>query len=134
MQTFLYSIEPACQLSKAIFNHHRLFQVFHNVALRYTELKLFSTPTHDGQDDFGTEMDAYLSVLGFQPHAGPNMVADDPNISDGRSRVPPTMLSSQMQTDASDGDRGAELPSQLANWYSVSQQMMGLLDSDQLPF
>ncbi|PKS12634.1 hypothetical protein jhhlp_000842 [Lomentospora prolificans] len=133
MQTFVDSIESACHHSNAISKHHRLFQVFHNVALRYTELKTASTPSQDGQTEVRTEMDAYLHALGFYPHAGSNVTADNQNLTESSSMMSPTMLHLSMPTDALDVTKGAELPSHLANWYSVSQQMIELLDSDQLP-
>lgn len=134
MRTFVDSIESARHQPNVIAKHYRLFQVFHDVALRYTELKTASPPSQDGQAETRTEMDAYLSALGFQPHAAPGSVAGNQSTIDSSSTWSPTMLTMQMRTNASEVNKEAESPSQIAHWYSVSQQMMGLLDSDQLPF
>lgn len=134
MQTFVDSIESARHHSHVISKHHRLFQVFHDVALRYTELKSASPPSQDAEVETRIEMDAYLSALGFQSHSTLSVPAGSQNIVESSSIWLPTMLPTEIQPDVLEANKEPGSPSQLANWYSVSQQMMGLLDSDQLPF
>ena len=130
MDTFVNSLESACEHSNAVAKHHDLFRVFHSVAVRYTEMKSASTATQAEQAEDKEEIDTYLSQLGFRPQA----------MSGARDIF---------QRDGGGDTQGAELGylpieplreapgvhdevDQLANWYTVSQQMMGWLDNDDL--
>lgn len=129
MHTFIRSLESACQHSSAIAKHHDLFQLFYNVAVRYTDMKLASTPSQPEQAELRVEMGSYLSELGFQAQHGIQNAAGG-----GGQGVSTEFLSMTLPHDVSGGQAEAGQAAQLANWYAVSQQMMGLLDNNQLPF
>ncbi|KAL4969154.1 uncharacterized protein BDV14DRAFT_196468 [Aspergillus stella-maris] len=81
MQHFVTLIKSTAQHSLAIDKHHRLFQVFYGVAVKYNELKSRSSSSCSAtaaQDELEytrvrSEVDAQLHALGlqFQPSAGP---------------------------------------------------------------
>lgn len=133
MHTFVCSLESACEHSSAIAKHHALFQVFHNVAARYTELKSTSTPTQPEQAEHRVEMGTYLSELGFQPHMIPAS-RDGIEGAAGGSAAETPYVPMILARDGLVGNEEAEQAEQLANWLTVSQQMMGLLDNNELPF
>lgn len=135
MYTFVCSLESACEHSSAITKHHALFQVFHNVAARYTELKSASTPTQPEQAEHRVEMGTYLSELGFQPHMIPASRDGIEGAAGGSgSAADAPYVPMMMAGEVSGGYEEADQAAQLANWLTVSQQMMGLLDSNELPF
>jgi hypothetical protein len=122
MGDFVQSMEVASTFSNFKDNHHRLFQVLHTVASRYSELKASLTPSQVNSAELRTEMDAYLSSLGYQP-THQDMAQDFTAL--------PTMSYLDMPMDTSGAHPEVEPNPQLANWFSWSQQMMGLLDSNQ---
>jgi hypothetical protein len=122
MGDFVLSMEVASTFSNFKDNHHRLFQVLHTVASRYSELKASLTPSQVNSAELRTEMDAYLSSLGYQP-MHQDMTQDFTAL--------PTMSFLDMPMDTSGANPEVETNPQLANWFSWSQQMMGILDSNQ---
>ncbi|KAF5011950.1 hypothetical protein FDECE_1956 [Fusarium decemcellulare] len=68
MGTFVESIASASQYSRTLADHHHLFEVFHNVAQRYNELKLALAASTQSQIDLNAEMDAYINSTWFQTH------------------------------------------------------------------
>lgn len=137
MHTFVKSLESAREHSAAIAKHHDLFQVFHDVAVRYTELKAASTPAQPEQVEHRVAMDTYLSELGFQPQVGAAATRDGNQNGAGRSTeaAEAAYLPSALPSlEGSGGHEEAGQGAQLGNWYTVSQQMMGWLDNDVLPF
>ncbi|CAG9978361.1 unnamed protein product [Clonostachys byssicola] len=122
MGNFVQSMEVASTFSNFKDNHHRLFQVLHTVATRYSELKASLTPSQVNNAELRTEMDAYLSSLGYQP-MHQDMTQDFTAL--------PTMSFLDMPMDTSGAHPEVEPNPQLANWFSWSQQMMGLMDSNQ---
>jgi hypothetical protein len=136
MHTFVGSLESACQHSSAIAKLHDLFQVFYNVAVRYTELKSASTPTQPEQTQHRVEMGTYLGELGFQPQIGPDARHGIQDGAGGNGQGASTACFPAMVLphDVSGVHEEAEQAAQLTNWYSVSQQMMGWLDNNELPF
>ncbi|CAH0052380.1 unnamed protein product [Clonostachys solani] len=122
MGNFVQSMEVASTFSNFKDNHHRLFQVLHTVASRYSELKASLTPSQVNSAELRTEMDAYLSSLGYQP-THQDMAQDFTAL--------PTMSYLDMPMDTSVPHPEVEPNPQLANWFSWSQQMIGLLDSNQ---
>ncbi|VUC23588.1 unnamed protein product [Clonostachys rosea] len=122
MGDFVQSMEVASTISNFKDNHHRLFQVLHTVASRYSELKASLTPSQVNSAELRTEMDAYLNSLGYQP-----MHQDiTPDFT-----ALPTMSFLDLPMDTSGSHPEVDSNPQLANWFSWSQQMMGLLDSSQ---
>lgn len=135
LHTFISSLESACQHSSAIARHHDLFQVFYNVAMRYTELKSASTPMQLEQAEQRVEMGTYLSELGFQPQIGQDAHDSFQDRANRSNQVASAefLPSMALLYDVSGGHEQVEQTTQLGNWYTVSQQMMGWLDNNQLP-
>ena len=121
------SIEPAACYSTSIANHHRLFQVFHSVALRYTALKSSLTPSQQDQIELKAQMDQYLSTIGAYPPC--NTV--EQRVDRGAQYA--SVASFEMPSDDIGANEAIDQASQLATWFSSSQQMMGWLESEQFP-
>lgn len=134
MHTFVSSLESACEQSTAIAKHHALFKVFHNVAARYIELKSASTPTQPEQAEQRVEMGTYLSELGFQPQMVPPSRDGIEGAGGTGSAVEAPYMPMMIPGEVSGGYEEVDQAAQLANWLTVSQQMMGLLDNNELPF
>ncbi|KAI9150764.1 putative transcriptional regulatory protein [Paramyrothecium foliicola] len=132
MRSFVESIDSSQPESKIVSKHHRLFQIFYEVALRYTQLKTASTPVQDDSLAVSTELDGYLHALGFQlPTATSN--TGNPHIpvpqsSYEGSTVGFTGASQEEVTGA------AEASLQMPPWFNLSQHMIGLMDSDEMIF
>lgn len=125
MESFVTSIQPAAHYSTSITNHHRLFQVFHNVALRYTALKSSLVPSQQDQMELKAQMDQYLSTIGAYPPC--NTI--EQRVDRGAQYASVTPF--EMPPDDIGPNEAIDQASQLATWFSSSQQMMGWLDSDQ---
>lgn len=134
MHNFVSSLESACEQSSAIAKHHALFQVFHNVAARYIELKTASTPTQPEQAEQRVEMGTYLSELGFQPQMVPPSRDEIEGPGGTGSEVEAPYVPIMMPREVPVGYEEVDQAAQLANWLTVSQQMMGLLDNNEFPF
>lgn len=125
IQGFVESIESASHCSAPIAKHHRLFQVFHNVARRYLQMKATSTPSQQGHAQLRTQIDHCLSALGLQSHdCMQNAIEDDP--------MPWPSIMPMQQTQGNDTvmGRGEEQPFPIINWYALSQQMIESFDND----
>ncbi|RAH68761.1 fungal specific transcription factor domain-containing protein [Aspergillus aculeatinus CBS 121060] len=141
MQTFVTSLESACPSSRAIAKHHRLFQVFHRVALRYKACRDTSSLSQQESFSLRLEMNTQLHALGLQVPTPPPIgrgigeasavgawsgcgggtaaaAADADAIDPGYSA-------------ASDVDPWKESSLQLGEWFSFSQSMMDLADGDE---
>ncbi|KAL0937838.1 fungal specific transcription factor domain protein [Colletotrichum truncatum] len=104
LNDFVTSLKPACALSEPVEKLHQLCQMLYNVAVLYVETK---SQQSEERDPINDEFDVYLSALGFPPTEYPiqgieTSGLDQPNL----------------QT------------TQLGNWFSGSQYMMGLLEED----
>lgn len=129
---FVLSLRPLIAHSEAIANLHRLCQVLCSVARLYVEAKAQAVESRnrsgDGNQDqvlasVGQEFDAYLSALGLAP---PGVgVGDSVNVDGGNNGggadVPEMMM---------EGGGGVSQTTQLGNWFSGNQYMMGLLEED----
>lgn len=131
MHNFVNSIKPAQPVSNIVSKHYRLFQIFYEVALRYTELKSASNMEHDDYPEVSTEIDNYLSALGFQAPIGMNEMAGSASVSLNENSCPvSTEASANSSKELLDADPASRLPA----WFHVSQQMMGLVDNEEMPF
>lgn len=130
MEKFVNSIKPAHPASNLVSKHHRLFQIFYEVALRYTELKSTSNMQHNGYAEVSMEFDNYLNALGFHyPTIGSDM-------ADGVNATPNEVscqVSPEVSTDTHNVNMAANPGLELPAWLHVSQQMMGLLNNDDMP-
>lgn len=141
MENFVKSIGDAGQSpGDAASRHHGLFETFHSVAVRYSELKSAASAittiapaaanTAPGRAEqhaaLGLEMGNYLCELGLQPqpYAEPE---DGIETSTECSFADPNM-------DGAAAGPATSYLTQLDNWYFTNQQMMGLLDNDQVQF
>lgn len=118
MQAFVTSIQSACAHSPAIAKHHRLFEVFGNVAVRYCELKARTASLNPAQMELRMELDAQLSVLGFQPPPIPSLQEGD----EGFNVLPKDSDSATANDVLEDGFN-------IGDWLSFSQNMMALVDT-----
>ncbi|KAL4886138.1 hypothetical protein BJY04DRAFT_213673 [Aspergillus karnatakaensis] len=135
MHDFVNSIESTCQHSAAIAKHHRLFQVFYGVAVKYNELKKASTPSQDEYAHIRNEVDAQLSALGLQiqPSHGYDLSgsAQAGIPGSGYSGVD---ASGQPQGITGSGQGQGQQAASLEGWVSFNHHVMGLLDYNDLPF
>ncbi|OTB18177.1 hypothetical protein K445DRAFT_314986 [Daldinia sp. EC12] len=132
MKAFVDSIESAREQSSLIAKHYSLFQGFYSVAVRYNELKSASTPVQREQEELRLEMDSFLSELGFQTQMGPAAASGTQDM--GPERPLGATLGGGVQPDASKGYQDVEQALRLPRWYTMNQQMIGLLGNDELPF
>ncbi|PYH87834.1 fungal-specific transcription factor domain protein [Aspergillus ellipticus CBS 707.79] len=125
LEDFVASLQPNCFLSEAIAKLYQLCQILSNVARLYMEAKAQVQAKEDENlASVGQEFDVYLSALGLAP-----MATDD----DGQwTSVPPPPGS--VPGDIRGGMDGQEVnipqTTQLGNWFSGNQHMMGLLEED----
>ncbi|KAH6688967.1 fungal-specific transcription factor domain-containing protein [Plectosphaerella plurivora] len=103
---FVESLRPVTSCSESVQKLYQLCQVLCNVAHAYAEAKAQETPSGA---PINREFDMYLSALGLPP----TDMAVDPS-----GAVDAAALGQGMQVDP------------LANWFSGSQQVMGLLEED----
>ncbi|VUC26615.1 unnamed protein product [Clonostachys rosea] len=119
MRDFVKSLKSFTSSCTAARNHQRLFQVFYNVATRYTELKQsFGTALCSDEVQETHEIDSYLSAMGFCQQGVPGEMMAEPTMAP---------LSREM---AGDDQPAMYLPS----WFQISQQMMELMDNDPIDF
>lgn len=100
----MQSLEAASPLSQSIFKLHQLCQVLYNIAQLYIEAKA-QQPVDQDMVPVGNEFNMYLSQLGFMP-------TDD---SMGNFEV---------------GSESMAQTSQLGDWFSGNNYMLGLLEED----
>ncbi|KAI1080113.1 hypothetical protein F5B20DRAFT_540812 [Whalleya microplaca] len=105
---FVQSLEAACDVSESVSKLHQLCQVLYNVALLYVEAKA-QEPVDQDMVPVGNEFDMYLSQLGFMP-------------------VDENMANVDMGVDAQ--TRSMAQTTQLGDWFSGNNYMMGLLEED----
>ncbi|KAI9146718.1 ATPase [Paramyrothecium foliicola] len=127
---FVRSIQSVCDDSNTIANHYRLFQVFHSVAVRYTEIKSAPAPLRPEELEFRGEMDGFLRTMGFQTHQ--NLVAEDRDANAGDQVGSPSGFHMAPSVEMCDGLERTMQVSQTGNWFTLSQQMMDLLDNDEV--
>ncbi|RDW93052.1 putative C6 transcription factor [Aspergillus mulundensis] len=126
LEEFVESLKPYCPLSAAVFNLHRLCHALSNVARLYIEAKA-QAQTQENQTlaSVGHEVNSYLSALGLAPS----------EVVDTRwaGPAPGTTTSGTMNYPATQSF-GTAIPqahmTQLGNWFSGNQYMMGLLEED----
>jgi hypothetical protein len=125
LDEFVVSLEPNCPLSTAIAKLHRLCQALSNVARLYIEAKAESQK-QEGQAlaSVGHEFDTYLSALGLAP------LADEGDARWATAPVPGTMSGELRYPEAHTMNPPAQHMTQLGNWFSGNQYMMGLLEED----
>ncbi|KAL4753692.1 hypothetical protein BDW72DRAFT_201388 [Aspergillus terricola var. indicus] len=129
MQAFVASMESVCPHSPAIAKHHHLFHVFCTVAQRYCDI-MSTASSSEEQLRLRMEVDAQLSAFGLQSQlpAGISGPVPDKRMS---SLGADTNCSG---VDIGDGTIDAADGFNLGGWFSFSQNIMGLLDRDDLPF
>lgn len=118
LQEFVASIETLQDASETVEKLCRVFQVYRDVAMVYVEAK------SQQQEDqtmipIGDEFDMYLSQLGFMPgveDGSGSMQAPNPQ-HPGQSGPMPM------------GPSGGQA-AQMADWFSGSRNMFGLLEED----
>ncbi|OJI88143.1 hypothetical protein ABZX51_009223 [Aspergillus tubingensis] len=127
LEDFVASLQPNCFLSEAISKLYQLCQVLSNVARLYIEAKE-QVQVKEDQDlaSVGQEFDVYLSALGLAP-----MSADDNDGAWASAPVPAGSAPGDAR-GAMEGQYSGPIPqtSQLGNWFSGNQHMMGLLEED----
>lgn len=115
LQDFVSSIETLRDASETVDKLCRVFQVYRDVAMVYVEAK------SQQQEDqtmipIGDEFDMYLSQLGFMPG-----VED----TSGNMQVPSAQQAGPMPMGPGGGQAA-----QMADWFSGSRNMFGLLEED----
>ncbi|KAL4886193.1 hypothetical protein BJY04DRAFT_99373 [Aspergillus karnatakaensis] len=149
LDEFVASLQSNCSLSTAIAKLHRLCQVLSNVARLYIEAKS-QLQSQENQDlaSVGHEFDTYLSALGLAPvvpEAGAGW-AGVPVSGVGTTMPGEVRFDAQVQVQAQAQSQqqqqhhhhhthaGPQMPhmtqTQLGNWFSGNQLMMGLLEED----
>ncbi|PYI07950.1 fungal-specific transcription factor domain protein [Aspergillus sclerotiicarbonarius CBS 121057] len=127
LEDFVASLQPNCFLSEAIAKLYQLCQVLGNVARLYIEAKEQAQAKED-QDlaSVGQEFDVYLSALGLAP-----MSTDDSDGQWASAPVPSGSVPGEIR-GTTEGQYTGPMPqtSQLGNWFSGNQHMMGLLEED----
>ncbi|OTB04759.1 hypothetical protein M426DRAFT_320617 [Hypoxylon sp. CI-4A] len=111
LANFVQSLEAACDLSHSISKLHQLCQVLFSVAQLYIEAKA-QQPVDQDMVPVGNEFNMYLSQLGFMP-MDENMGNFDVNGGGG-----------------AEVDRSMAQTTQLGDWFSGNNNMMGLLEED----
>lgn len=108
---FVQSLEAAVDLSHSISKLHQLCQVLYNVAQLYIEAKA-QQPVDQDMVPVGNEFNMYLSQLGFMP-------------------VDESMANFDVGGDGLDDQaRSMAQTTQLGDWFSGNNYMMGLLEED----
>jgi hypothetical protein len=131
MENFVNSIKPAHPVSSIVAKHHRLFQLFYEVALRYNKLKSTSKVQQNGYAEVSTGFSNYLNALGFQPPVETgNMAGEADAMLNDNSQKVSANVSADNCRDTIEADPASQLPA----WFHMSQQMMGLLNNDDMPF
>ncbi|KAI1409868.1 fungal-specific transcription factor domain-containing protein [Hypoxylon sp. FL1857] len=105
---FVQSLEAAVDLSHSIGKLHQLCQVLYNVAQLYIEAKA-QQPVDQDMVPVGNEFNMYLSQLGFMP-----MDESMGNFDVGGDSM----------------DRSMAQTTQLGDWFSGNNYVMGLLEED----
>jgi len=131
---FVLSLRPLTAHSEAIANLHRLCQVLCSVAKLYVEAKAQAArgqSSRNGGDDemlasVGQEFDVYLSALGLAPPGVGDGVNVDGGGGSGGNGAEGT--GGGMSDVVMEG--GVSQTTQLGNWFSGNQYMMGLLEED----
>jgi hypothetical protein len=129
MQAFVTSMESVCPHSPAVAKHHHLFQVFCSVAQRYCDI-MSTASSSEEQLRLRMEVDAQLCAFGLQSQ-----------LPAGISDPIPDMRTPSLKADTNcpganfgDGTIDAADGFNLGDWFSFSQNIVGLLDRDDLPF
>lgn len=136
---FVTSIQTASDSSEAALRIYRLFQVLHNVAVRYVELHV-SQPTENQIQD-SDEMDTYLAALGMPPLAEQNdgnqrrYFTGLPQGADGHQ---PGMDTTGVSHNREPGFLHPMLLTgnefELEHWFYSNQAMMGLMEQSNEEF
>lgn len=127
MQGFINSIESATHGSVPIARHHKLFQVFHNVARRFLQLKATHTPSQQSHEELKAQMNHCLGAIGLHPQRCVQNGYGDSLM------LLPSMVSMQSPVDDSGISVNMEQPVQTMNWYALGQQMFESFGNDQPP-
>ncbi|KAL4964359.1 putative C6 transcription factor [Aspergillus stella-maris] len=130
LDEFVVSLKPNCTLSTAIAKLHRLCQALSNVARLYIEAKeQAQTQENQALASVNHEFDTYLSALGFAPPTGEGDVRW--TATPGVAPMPGDM---NYAGTAAQNIGGQPIPqghmTQLGNWFSGNQYMLGLLEED----
>ncbi|KAI1841460.1 hypothetical protein JX266_012389 [Neoarthrinium moseri] len=110
LEHFILSLKDSCQISAAVDKLHRLSKVLYHVALLYVEAKTQQSLDQD-MVPVGNEFDMYLSQLGFMP-------------------MDETMAGGLGDTAPDDMTRNLLQTTQLGDWFSGGNHIMGLVEED----
>ena len=117
LQGFVASIETLREGSETVGKLCRVFQVYRDVAVAYVEAK-----SQHQQDQtmvpIGDEFDMYLGQLGFMP------------VDDHHGMVHTSSQPSAHNPMLAAGGGGSGQAAQMADWFSGSRNMFGLLEED----
>ncbi|KAF7716407.1 Fungal Zn(2)-Cys(6) binuclear cluster domain-containing protein [Penicillium ucsense] len=148
LEAFAASLQPLCRFSQAIDRLHSLCSMFSTVARLYVEAKTRKQAGQDNNmDAVGQEFDAYLTALGLAPATSMAQNVWGGIIPDGGASainlgLTESGLQSQSQGHDFVGSAGMDLSAmagmsqatQLGNWFSGNQYIMGLLEEDLVQF
>ncbi|KAL2862573.1 putative C6 transcription factor [Aspergillus lucknowensis] len=128
LEEFVDSLKPNCSLSTAITKLHQLCQVLSNVARLYIEAKAEGqTQESQALASVGHEFDTYLSALGLAPPYS----AEDGDTRWAAGSVPSATVPGGMgYAETQNINPPMHHMTQLGNWFSGNQYMMGLLEED----
>ncbi|KAI0019874.1 hypothetical protein F4780DRAFT_792412 [Xylariomycetidae sp. FL0641] len=131
---FVASLEAACDVSAGVSKLHQLCRVLYHVASLYVEAKA-QEPNADRQDAVlpavGDEFDMYLSQLGFMPFGSGGAAAGGGGGEQAMAAgVETGDIGMADATAAAAAARSATQTSQLGDWFSGNNYMMGLLEED----
>lgn len=135
LEDFILSLHPICPLSEAIDKLYRLCHVLGTIARLYVEAKAQDQENHDFVS-VGQEFDMCLSALGLAPSFS---TAASRGVDEGEMRwsasTPfagpgPVFGDSGGVGMGQDSLAAMNQTTQLGNWFSGNQYMMGLLEED----
>jgi hypothetical protein len=133
LRTFVESIQGCCQCSSTIAKHHSLFEAFYKVALHYTNLKSLSASAQREEIKLRAEVDLHLNELGLQLQGqcltSPPQGGDQPLSSKFYTTEP--LDDSHLGRLNFVGHSWDQFGVWGDNWYSLNQQVIGLMDQDE---
>ncbi|OJJ48964.1 hypothetical protein ASPZODRAFT_60720 [Penicilliopsis zonata CBS 506.65] len=126
---FVASLEPLCSLSEAINKLHRLCAVLSSVATLYIEAQA-QKQEDETLASIGQEFDTYLSALGLATSISTEDNNNNNNNNSNANNPTNTLWTNMMTDDPASAAATADPATQLGNWFSGNQYMMGLLEGD----
>ncbi|KAJ5786105.1 transcriptional regulator family: Fungal Specific TF [Penicillium pulvis] len=148
LEDFIASLHTLCSISQSVDRLHNICSVFGTVARLYVEAKTRNKAGEDsGLASVGQEFDVYLSALGlapsnaitsgqgyFQPDAMLATHVGVPESATHMTEVAGPLMQPQGQSQETMSEAEMMQATQLGNWFSGNQYMMGLLEEDLVQF